>query len=551
MAYDPRADDKQYVLTGMLDNIENGAIGTWDWIQKQAEDDPDRWDDDVLRLLGGGLKNTAWAISKIPLINKLAEGEDWLADQARKMNETLTPWLDPRVAGWGTRIGTGILADKGIRKATGAVTKGVRAYKAVSKADEIMAAAKNKELGLQMMAQVDNGVPLVTRAMAEPVSKELVEQLRVKFGKTKAEAGAFLAANKTAEKEVRTLIDWLNVKSLELEPQKFEDFLEAAEVALGYPVKNMVGEEDFRTIITARNINLKHSKPTTSKDFLRQAGGRITYKSAKGKEIIETVEQMKTAFYNRMTAVRGKPHWSLGHIRAVKNLIDSGDLGANRLSNLEPETLRSILRFADDAKYQDFPLEEIVATFGNSARKNFRDLPDQLLMATDVPSTIGEEFLKFTDPIFKDYWKKVLPEPHRGWFMDSVESTMQAKLKLPYWNDKIRRVARESGSFEVEKIKRKLRRQIMDEYLDILPAPTGEAFEALRNLGLDQIILEQAPEIIWENVELIKKTGKYKWIEPKVGDPGYDKWIQILKTRFRHLERGDDFRLGPSTQGLE
>ena len=150
MAYDPRADDKQYVLTGMLDNIENGAIGTWDWIQKQAEDDPDRWDDDVLRLLGGGLKNTAWAISKIPLINKLAEGEDWLAHQARKMNETLTPWLDPRVAGWSTRIGTGILADKGISKATGAVTKGVRAYKAVSKADEIMALAKQQDFGLQM-----------------------------------------------------------------------------------------------------------------------------------------------------------------------------------------------------------------------------------------------------------------------------------------------------------------------------------------------------------------------------------------------------------------
>ena len=72
--YDPRADDKQYVLTGMLDNIENGAIGTWDWIQKQAQDDPDRWDDDVLRLLGVCLKNTAWSISKIPLINKLAEG---------------------------------------------------------------------------------------------------------------------------------------------------------------------------------------------------------------------------------------------------------------------------------------------------------------------------------------------------------------------------------------------------------------------------------------------------------------------------------------------
>ena len=178
--YDPRADDKQYVLTGMLDNIENGAIGTWDWIQKQAQDDPDRWDDDVLRLLGGGLKNTAWAISKIPLINKLAEGEDWLAHQARKMSETLTPWLDPRVAGWGTRIGTGILADKGISKATGAVTKGVRAYKAVSKADEIMAAAKAKDLGLQMKGVSERMTAATTLKNSEirRLGKELLYDLQ-------------------------------------------------------------------------------------------------------------------------------------------------------------------------------------------------------------------------------------------------------------------------------------------------------------------------------------------------------------------------------------
>jgi hypothetical protein len=178
--YDPRADDKQYVLTGMLDNIENGAIGTWDWIQKQAQDDPDRWDDDVLRLLGGGLKNTAWAISKIPLINKLAEGEDWLAHQARKMSETLTPWLDPRVAGWGTRIGTGILADKGISKATGAVTKGVRAYKAVSKADEIMALAKQQDFGLQMKGVSERMAAATTLKNSEirRLGKELLYDLQ-------------------------------------------------------------------------------------------------------------------------------------------------------------------------------------------------------------------------------------------------------------------------------------------------------------------------------------------------------------------------------------
>ena len=139
----------------MFDSIESGVTGSVQWLQKQAEDDPNRYTDDVLRIFGGGIKNTAWLVSKVPLLDKLAEGEDWLAEQARGLSAKLTPDLDPRFAGWGTRIATGLIADKGIRKATGAVTKGVRAYKAVSKADEIMALAKKRDLGLQMMAKLD------------------------------------------------------------------------------------------------------------------------------------------------------------------------------------------------------------------------------------------------------------------------------------------------------------------------------------------------------------------------------------------------------------
>jgi len=101
----------------MFDAIENGAVGSMQWLQKQAEDDPDRYTDDMLRLLGGGVKNVGWALSKVPFLDKIAQGEDWLAGKAREMSEELTPWLDPRFAGWGTRIGTGILADKGIGKA--------------------------------------------------------------------------------------------------------------------------------------------------------------------------------------------------------------------------------------------------------------------------------------------------------------------------------------------------------------------------------------------------------------------------------------------------
>ena len=108
---------RQLIGSRFFDAVESGTETGINWLRQQAQDDPDRYSDDMLRLLGGGLQNTAWAISKLPLINEIAKGEDWLAEQARGMSEHLTPFLDPRFAGWGTRIATGILADKGIGKA--------------------------------------------------------------------------------------------------------------------------------------------------------------------------------------------------------------------------------------------------------------------------------------------------------------------------------------------------------------------------------------------------------------------------------------------------
>ena len=173
-------EDDKLLGERMFDAIENGAVGSMQWLRKQAEDDPDRYTDDMLRLLGGGVKNVGWALSKVPFLDKIAQGEDWLAGKAREMSEELTPWLDPRFAGWGTRIGTGILADKGISKATGAVTKGVRAYKAVSKADEIMAAAKAKELGLQMKGVSERMAAATTLKNSEirRLGKELLYDLQ-------------------------------------------------------------------------------------------------------------------------------------------------------------------------------------------------------------------------------------------------------------------------------------------------------------------------------------------------------------------------------------
>ena len=163
--------DKKLLGTDLLNSIEGGVTGSIQWLQKQAEENPDTYTDDVLRLLGGGLKNTAWAISKIPLLDKLAQGEDWLAGQARALNEQLTPWLDPRFAGWGTRIGIGILADKGIRKVVSGVQRGVRVSQALSKADEIMAARKNPALANVLMKQINEPNYRQLDLFPDPLSK--------------------------------------------------------------------------------------------------------------------------------------------------------------------------------------------------------------------------------------------------------------------------------------------------------------------------------------------------------------------------------------------
>ena len=162
------AEEKKLLGERMFDAIEVGATGTVQWLQQQAAENPDTWTDDAFRLAGGGLKNAAWALSKIPGLAQLAQAEDWLAAQARRGSETVAPWVDPRFAGWGTCIATGLIADKGIRKATGAVTKGVKVSQALSKADEIMAARKTQEFGLQMMAKIDGDLAGYQKQVRKP-----------------------------------------------------------------------------------------------------------------------------------------------------------------------------------------------------------------------------------------------------------------------------------------------------------------------------------------------------------------------------------------------
>ena len=529
-AYNPREDTNEYVLTGLLDNLENGAIGSWNWLQERMEDDPNSWDDDVWRFMGqrlggallgagvgsfGGPKGTligglvggvlgaersATILSNVPGMRQLANAQDKLAGGARELNEKLTPWLDPRVAGWGTRILTDWALERGVR---GGITKVKR-----NLTPGTVYAATDKNLIKSMVSDVDNPkAPLrLIRSDAEPVTQALVKELRSMHGGTKEQAAGFLATQKQGLKDMRAVIRFLNVKALQQEPKNLLDFVEAMEVALGRKVD--------------------------PKDFI--GGGKtITYKSAKGKQIIKDLDSLEKALFDRLEVVgqRGKGHFSLGHVRAVQNLIEQGDIGANRVTNLEPEVLRSVLQLTDASSDQ---IEELRVILGNSARKNQFDKPDQILTAQGVSRTINEEYLKYIEPkLLGTYWGEVLPRSHHEWFEDAVEDAVKKKVE---WSKKLKKV---KSVEEGDAIIRKIRQEVMEDYLNAAK-PFGDAFEKLRESGLDKIIMREAPEIIVDHLEVIK--NKVVWVPPTKG-PDFNK-LQ------RFLQRGDDMTFPPG-MGLE
>ena len=114
--YNPLEDDKEYVGTRLLDAIESGVGSLWGGLQEAAKDQ-EGIGDDILRLMGGGIMNTATAISYIPGIKQIGQLEDWLAARGRDASGYLTPELDPRFAGWGTRLLTNWVGDKGLSNA--------------------------------------------------------------------------------------------------------------------------------------------------------------------------------------------------------------------------------------------------------------------------------------------------------------------------------------------------------------------------------------------------------------------------------------------------
>jgi len=418
MAYNPREDDRVYLGTQMLDNIENGVIGTMEWLQNQAQDDPDRYTDDMLRLLGGGVKNIGWAISKIPFLDKIAQGEDWLAGKAREMSAELTPWLDPRFAGWGTRIGTGILADKGIRKATllGKAKWGkYQMGKAFQKGsqfipEEAILPTLDSDLGLQMMAQIDGfkkvpktDLPSNWMELTTPEKRYIQIQRGYKAFPTIEDLN--LATTGPGYE--------VGLKAKSIKPGHWKGYTRPS------PTSRKKWAEIMKPLQKKHNatdaqvqdfINIQRKAYSTIEDEIKQVNQRFKFDylefASTALDSIDdmvpegvamiTDEDLYMLYLEMASNPKKYPVFAKGHINSAKNIAREGRVGvpmtADYASNLRIEINRSIRDFKIwNPKSKEYKLVEP----GNLKRGARMDAPKIINLIMGTSPNVEVEFLRY------------------------------------------------------------------------------------------------------------------------------------------------------------
>ena len=137
--YNPKKDDKEYIGTKLLDGIERGASS---WYKDERTLEGWEYLNPFSVATAGAIRSVegvGWVLGNTPGASQLLQGigwaEDRLAEGARNVSGALTPDLDPRFAGWGTRLASAIIADKGLRKANvaGKLSKGYSKVKGAVK----------------------------------------------------------------------------------------------------------------------------------------------------------------------------------------------------------------------------------------------------------------------------------------------------------------------------------------------------------------------------------------------------------------------------------
>tara|TARA_R100000458_G_scaffold59789_1_gene71786 strand:- start:828 stop:2495 length:1668 start_codon:yes stop_codon:yes gene_type:complete len=478
MAYDPVADKKQYVLTNILDSIDpstSGPIkGTLEYINEKMADDPDRWDDDVWRfmgqriggaLIGGGVgsfggpkgtaggaiiggvlgfDNSARILGKIPGMNQLAKYQNELVGGAQKINEKLTPWLDPRVAGWGTRLLTDYLLERGVRSGVGKVKAVGSKYSELASMSPVerslstgtVGAMRTPPTGKYQLLKAALRAEIAPRTKLTTLEKT---RLRTQAGYFQGEgASGVIEAEKiplnkytyVSQPNGREIID--NVIQPYRRAEVNDLIIERVTKGEGYQVyMNQPVVDRLRRLYNASDEEL-----TAFLDYQNSAISAITETLA---------EENLVNYYKQIGKPRPKPSlqnfideawilrqlgmistqpdgnliipWykDLGHKISTKNLFRSGDVGGTRASNIEPEPA---FNFRD---------KKGIRRLGNRARRDQNDLPKLANQLMGVSRTIDEEFLKFRHPELQMFMDEVLPPFYHNQFVDHLFASFDAK----------------------------------------------------------------------------------------------------------------------------
>ena len=458
-------EEKKLLGERMFDAIENGAVGSMQWLQKQAEDDPDRYTDDMLRLLGGGVKNVGWALSKVPFLDKIAQGEDWLAGKAREMSAELTPQLDPRFAGWGTRIGTGILADKGIGKAV----KGTKVLARAGLDDAGSALMRSNPMFATGAGVGSPGGEL--RKVANQILWDIQHPVShlPKLGRSTPEKRYRQIFNDTnkykypsiEELDLATRGPGLEIGNWRYDRLQYSPTPDRKWKSLTNDLQKRLGgtdaqKESFILLQKAAwsktNENIKQLNRRFQFNYLEFAATALDEDLAKGITDITAVDDLVYRLYLEMASNPNKyPIFELGHIKSAKNVAREaiGPTSADYASNLRAEVKRSIRDFKDDGR---------LVEAGNQLRKAHEDAPDVVNLLLGTSPNLDVEYMRHIGD-FGNALENVIPFERHDHFMEYLRKGIKR------WQNS--EPGGLSGPYQLQFYRRELHK-LIDDYLNDL-----------------------------------------------------------------------------------